>query len=434
MVATETEAAPAESTGPTVNIQTTEAAQAEPVSTTAELALKTMSTEPAEGGLDYVVVLQEDINDSSLRDPPVDYVTCEKSGITSIAPSSDQLQQCAPEELVAEKQPVATHVGLDESLSGSIAPPETEVLTLAAEKENEEVIDEEGEDAGVEGQTLTSKDENDVFRFTVAPAYIRDCEKEEKLPSTEDEHSEGEAVESALEALEEELAGLKDAGEIEHTEVDGKRVQFSDKVQYFEEQEISTEKIKKELKDGIEEVDEERDECSPAEDEGQKTFPDILKHLPFEKEKYHYAPIDSSEDEMERTEEEKTDGKKEEVEEEYHEKELNFKLAEDSADENASEVRGDVKVYELLEEGENEEQDQTSSPHEVTLTEPITSDAPLTHPPPAVSQSEVTLHQLQWPQPRPCNFTSTLPSCRHNLPLIIKGKTRPHTWICASTC
>lgn len=425
MVATETEAAPAESTGPTVNIQTTEAAKAEPASTTAELAVKTMSAEPAEGELDYVVVLQKDISGSSLGDPPADPVGCKNDGIPGTVPSSEQLQQRVSVDLVTEKQPVAAHVGLDESLSGSSAQPESAGLTLAAEKENEEVIDEQGEDAGVDGEALTSKDENDGFRFTVAPAYIGERDEEEKPPSAEEERDKGEAVASALEALEEELAGFKEAGERKHTEVDGKRVQFSDKVQYFVEQELPAE-----LEDGIEDVDEERDEYSPA---GQKTFPDILKPLPSEKEKYYYVQMDSSEDEMERTEEEEADGKKEELEDECDEEEPKLKMAEDCVDEKASEVREDVEVFEeVLEKGEIEEQDQQSS--EVTLTGPLTSDAPLTHPLPPGSQSEVTLHQLQWLQPGPCNLTSTLPSCRHNLPLIIKGKPRPQAWTYASTC
>lgn len=403
MVATETKAAPAESTGPTVNIQTTEAAKAEPVRTTAELIVETVSAEPAEGELDYVVVLQVDISGKSLGDPPADSVSCEKSGVPGIAPPSEELQQCASVEQVAEKQAVATNLGLDESMCGSSALPESAVLSSAAENENEEAIDEEGEDAGVEAEALMSKDESDGFRFTVAPAYIGDSDKEEKLPSTEEEHSEGEAAESCLEALEDELAGFKNIGERKHTEVDGKRVQFSNEVQYFEDQEFPTE-----LEDGIEEVDEERDECSTAEDEGRKT--DILKPLPFEKEKYYYVQMDSSEDEMERTEEEEADGKKEELEEECDEEELTLKLAEDCVDEKASAVREEVLASEevkeeemvraeVLKKGEIEEQ----GPHEVTLTVPLTSDAPLTS-----SQSEVTLHHLQWLQPRP--VTSPPPS------------------------
>ncbi|XP_074508058.1 band 4.1-like protein 3b isoform X12 [Sebastes fasciatus] len=360
VVATETEAVPVESTGPTVNIQTTAAAKAVLVHMTAELTVRAMSAEPAEGEIDYVVVLHKDISGDSLGDSP------SKSGIPGTVLSSQQLRQCASVELVAEIQ--STDLGLDESMSGSSTSPESAALTLAAEKGNEEVIDEEGEDAGVEGEVFMSKDENDGFRFTVAPVYIRDWEKEEKPPSTGEEHDEGEAAESCSETLEEELVDLGNTG------VDGKRVQFSTEVQYFEEQ--------AEFENGIEEVDEERDECSHAEDERQKSFSD--KPLPFEKEKYYHARMDSSEDEMERTEEEEMDGKKEELEEE--EEEMNLKLAEDKYYNKV--IASEEEKEEDEEKGEMEEHDQKLTPHEVTLTEPLTADAPLPHPPPAVAQSE----------------------------------------------
>lgn len=376
MVATETEATTAKSTGPTVNIQTTEA---EPVHTTAELTVKTMSAEPAEGQLDYVVTLQEDIGGNSLGDPP------EQLRVLGIVPSSNQLQQCTSVEVMAEKWPVATNVGLDESLSGSSALRKSALLTCVTEKENGEVIHKEGEDAGVEGGALMSKNGKDGFRFAVDPAYIKDCEKEEKLPSTEEEHCVGEAAETCVE--EQELAGEK-----MQTEVNGKRVHFSNEVQYFEEEEFSTE-----LEDCIEEVDEEIDQCSPPQE--QKTFLDSLKPLPFKKEKY-YVQMDSSEDEIKITEEDEMDGRKEELKDEYDEEQ---ELAEDGVDE-----REDGVPSEKVREGEME-----SSPHELTQTEPFASDASPTSPPPAVSQSEVTLHQLQWPRPRPCNLTSILPSCRH---------------------
>ncbi|TKS79536.1 Band 4.1-like protein 3 4.1B [Collichthys lucidus] len=350
VVTTETEAAPepapAESTGPMVNIQTTEAAEAEPVHVTVEL---TARAEPADGQLDHAVVLQEDSGGNSLGDPPAD----------SDVVKNLQPQQSASVELVAEKQPVATNLGLGERLSDSGDLPESAVLTLAAE--NEEVIDEDREDAGAEGQELASKDENDAFRFTIASAYIRDYKKRETQPPAEEEDSEGEAAECCLEDLEEELAGFENTGE--NTEVDGKRVQFSDEVKYFEEQENPTE-----LKDDTEEVDEDRDECSPAGDEEQKSFPDIMKPLPFKKEKYYYVQMDSSEDEMERTEEEETDGKR-------GKEELN--------------MREDVTASEEVKEGDRDEQDQQSSPHDMTQTEPLTSDAPLSSLPPAASPSEI---------------------------------------------
>lgn len=65
--------------------------------TTAELTVKTMSAEPAEGQLDYVVTLQEDIGGNSLGDPP------EQLRVLGIVPSSNQLQQCTSVEVMAEK-------------------------------------------------------------------------------------------------------------------------------------------------------------------------------------------------------------------------------------------------------------------------------------------------------------------------------------------
>lgn len=398
MVATETEAAPAESTGPTVNIQTTEAAMAEPVHTTAaelELTVKTMTAGPAEGGLNCGVVSQADRSSNNLG------VSCEKSGISDSAPSIEQVQkQCASVELVVEIQPVATMSGLDKSLADSSHVPEA-----AAEKRFVEVINVEGEEDApmMEEKPLMSKGGNYDFRFTVAPAYIRDCEEEER----------GEEETKEI-TLEEEVADVKNARERKLSEGEGKRVQFSSEVQYFEGDKFSTE-----LEDSIEEVDEEEDHCALACNS---------KCSPFEKEKYHYVQADSSEDETERIQ---TEGKKEGPEEEFDEEEINVKLGEGCVEEKVSEVREDGKKSEEEEKGqsevlkkeETEEPDQKSSPHHVTLTEPLTPDAPLTYSPPAVSQSEVTLHQLRWAQPGPCNLTSTLPFCRHNLPLIIKGKT-----------
>ncbi|KAM7400245.1 hypothetical protein PAMA_004783 [Pampus argenteus] len=360
VVATETEAAPAESTGPTVNIQTTEAAMAEAVCTTAaelELTVKTMSAEPAEGKLDGAVVSQEDRDGTNLRDQPV---SCEKSGIPDSV------------ELVAEMQPVATSLWLDESLSDSGHLPESEVLNLAAEKGFIEGIDVEGEDSGMEQEALMSKDKNDGFRFTVAAAYIRDHEQEEDLASPKEAHREEEAVELGLE---EELA---DVGK--HTEVDGKKVQFSSEVQYFEGDDFPT----KLEDDGIEEVDEEEVESSPA-----HVSPDTCKYLPFEKEKYYYVQADSSEDETERVEKEETGGKKEKCDEE----EIGEKLTED---EKASDVREDVRESEEEEEEEGQTdvlkkektEEPEQNPNQVTRPEALTADAPLTCSPPAVSQLE----------------------------------------------
>ncbi|KAK5919854.1 hypothetical protein CgunFtcFv8_023717 [Champsocephalus gunnari] len=325
VVATETEAAPAESTGPTVNIQTSEAEQT-----------------TAEGGGDYVVVLHEDISDYSLEDAP---------GENDIS-STEQLQKCASVELVAGHQTEAAHVGLDESVCGSRALTESPEPTSAAEKGNEEVLEEEGEHAGVEEEASMSNQENDRFRFVVAPVYVRDCEKEENLTLKEDEPGE---AESSLEALEEELES-KNEREGKHTEVDGKRVKFSNEVQYFEEDKLPTD-----VDNGVEEVDEEKDECPHAQEEEREMFRDIVKTLSFDKEKFHYAQADSSE-------EEEMDEEKEE-----HEEELNVKLADDCDDEKLSEVREDtVTPEELLKNRESE--DQSRSPaHTTCLRQPCPS-------------------------------------------------------------
>ena len=383
-MATEKEAGPAESTGPTVNIQTTEVAEAESAHTAAEPALTIIPAEPAEAELGCIVTLDRDSSDSSSADPPAASVNCEESVIPGSAPSLEQVHQCA--SVKAEMQPEATTPEFDESLSESSAEPES------AEKENMEVIDEEEEEenAGVDREPLVSENGNIGVTFTVTPAYIGGCEKE-KLSSTEEE------VKCCLEALENELTDCKHAEEGNETEVDaGKRVQFSHEVEYFEEEEFPTG-----LKDVIEKVDEQVDECLPAEDEEQKISADTQNPLPFEKEKYHYPQTDSSDDEVEREEEEEEEEvneMEEEAEKKFNDKELNLKPEEDSVDEEASEG-GDVLVSEELEE-------------EPTETPPPPS-------PPAMSQSEVTPRQRQGPLPRPCNLTTT--SCWHNLLLIIKG-------------
>ncbi|KAG7220891.1 hypothetical protein INR49_017741 [Caranx melampygus] len=350
VVATETEAepapAPAESTGPTVNIQTAEAAKAEPVHATAELTVKTMSAEPAEGRPDRVVVLHRDISDNSSGDPPADSVNREKSVSPGSTPSLEQVQQRV--SVKAEVQPAAeTTLEFNESLSDGSSSPESAGLNLAAERGSKEVIDEEQEDAGVEGEALVSKNESDVFNFTVNPAFIRGSEKEEEQSTAE------EAVERCLEALEE-LTGLKPTREGKQKETHGKRVQFSEQVEYFEEEEIP-----RELEDGIEEVDEEVDECSQTEDERQNT----LKPLPFEKEKYHHEQMESSEDEVERKEEEEEMSAKGEEEEER-------------------ENNCDVMV--------SEKEDLEPSPCDVTQSEPPPSASPLSPSPQAPAQSEVT--------------------------------------------
>lgn len=395
MVATETEAAPAESTGPTVNIPSTEAVKAEPPHPTVTF----MSAEPAEGEPDDVHVSREDIPGISSGDAPA------RPGLAGAAPLSEPLRQCASVELAAEIQPPATHLELDESLSA--------VLTSAEDK-----IDEEGE-------AFMEKHGNYSCGFTVAAAPVGCGENEEKLLLTNGEHNEEEeAAESCLEALEEELLGLNDTGERKHTEVDGRRVQFSNQVQYFEEHVFPPG-----MENGFEEANKERDKCSRAEDESQKSSPDNLKRLPFEKEKYYRAQMDRSEDGVETT-----DGEEEAPEEEHGEQELNLKLAQYCLAEKVPEdLVSEEEIVHAEEKGEKEDEEPKAISHKVTLTEPFASEGRLSPPPPAVTRSEVTRHQLEGvgaPQPRPCNLTappSLLPtqSATNN-----QGKTRPIAWTC----
>lgn len=328
----------AKSTGPTVNIQNTQAPKAEQVHTAVKLTVKTMS---AEGQLDNAVALQEDNWGKTSGDPP------ERFGVLVTVFSAKQPQQCTSLKMeMAEQHPVATDVGLDERLSGSSALWESAALTSVTEKE-----DEEGGDANTEGRVLKSENEEDGFRSTADPSSIKE-KKEGKLPSSEEDHG-GEAAESWVKALEQQLAG-----EREQMEENGRRVHFSNEVQYFEDEEFPTE-----LEDCIEEMDEELDEGSPP--EGQKIL--LLNR---------------------RTEEYQMDAKVEELK-------IDGDKEQDLAEkEKASAEREDGVAPQELWEGETD-----FGSNELTLTEPLTSDGSLTHPPSAASQSEVTLHQLQWPQP-----------------------------------
>lgn len=317
----------AKSTGPTVNIQNTQAAKAEQVHTAVKLAVKTMS---AEGQRDNAVALQDDNWGKTSGDPP------ERFGVLVIVFSAKQPQQCTSLKMVmADQHPVATDVGLDERLSGSSALWESAALSSVTEKE-----DEEGGDANTEGGVLKSENEEDGFRFTVDPSSIKE-KKEEKLLSSEEDHG-GEAAESWVKALEQQLAG-----EREQMEENGRRVHFSHEVQYFEDEGFPAE-----LEECVEEMDEELDEGSPP--EGPKILLDCLNR---------------------RTEECQMDGKVEELK-----------------------IDGD-KEQDLAEKEKASAEREDFGSNELTLTEPLTSDGSLTHPPSAASQSEVTLHRLQWPQP-----------------------------------
>ncbi|KAF7652987.1 hypothetical protein LDENG_00089050 [Lucifuga dentata] len=377
-IATETEAVPAESKGPMVNILTS----AEDL----ELTDTEVSVEPAEGEQDCSIVLkmeaamnveiQGGVSGNSLRDLPADSVVNERFGTDGPAASEEQLQQSASVETIEEMELELPKVEVDEDLSAKQALPESPVHATAV-KECEKIRVDEGEDAGVEG-----------FRFVVAPIHVGDTShEEEKLTLPEEQHNEEEARESSLEVGRvsgEELvisAELKTAGEGKNPEVDGKRVQFSTEVQYFKGEEFPTE-----LEDAIEEMEEE------VEHEEQKNLPDISKRLPYEKEKYYYVELNSSEDEFERND----DGEHEEQVQE----DSNLRLAEDCDGENITEVREELKTSEkeevkeetaqaeVLSKEEREENNQTVSLQEVTQSGTCTPEVQVTLHPPATPQLE----------------------------------------------
>lgn len=378
VVTTETEAAPTESTGPTVNIHITEAAKPKPVYKTAKLTVNTVSTERAEGELDCVVVLHRAVGDDSSVILPADCGNSEKSVILGFASSFELVQQCASVPSKSEMPPLATNLGLDESLSDSSSLLESAVLNIAAENGNKQVINEEGEGADVVGEVLVSENENYDF-LAVAPAG--DCKKEDNWSSTEkEEHNKEESAESFLEVLDVELTNLKHNRK--QKEVDSKRVQFSNEVKYFKEEQLPMT-----LEDGIEAFDEEIDQRSPAEDEGKGNFSDIIKPLPVEMEKYHSVQEDSSEE----------INAKGEAHNKYNEEVLNMKLQEDFVDKKVFKGKECVMILEeeeviqaeVLEKVKNKEQHQKSSPQELILPEANTSNTFL-HSPPTVSQPEVS--------------------------------------------
>lgn len=348
LVTTETEAAPTESTGPTVNIHTTEAAKLKPVYTTAELTFNTVSTEPAEGELDCVVMLH------SSAVLPTDSVNSDKSVILGSASSVEPIQQCASVASEAEMRPVATVLGLDESVCDCSSLLES-VLKLASVNGNGKVVDWVGEGA------VVLEGENYDFRHNLAPAYVRDCEKEDNLSLLEKEEcNKEELAEGFLENLDVELADLKyDRGQ---SGVYGRRVQFCNEVRYFKEEQFFTA-----LEDGMEEMDEEVDQCSSAEDKAKRNFLDIFKPLAFEKEKFYHVQVDSSGDEVARLEVD--------AQEKYSDAALKMKPEDDKEHVLTSEEEEPIPA-EVFEEKIKEHHQMSTSP-------------------PSVSQSEVTLRQLQ---------------------------------------
>ncbi|KAM3866263.1 band 4.1-like protein 3 [Diretmus argenteus] len=154
--------------------------------------------------------------------------------------------------------------------------PESAALSSAAAGEQcQEVTDERG---GGEGEAVMVTHEDECSRFTIEPNikyYGGEVEEEYQKKAW------GNSVDQEVE-------------ETGDSEADGKQVQFSTEVEVFPT----------ELDDAAEEVEE---ECSG---------------LPYEKEKYHYAP-ESSDEEVEKTEEEEGEGKDEErIQEEEEEPHL----------------------------------------------------------------------------------------------------------------
>uniref|UniRef100_A0A668AIY0 Erythrocyte membrane protein band 4.1 like 3 n=1 Tax=Myripristis murdjan TaxID=586833 RepID=A0A668AIY0_9TELE len=129
-VATEMEAAPAESTEPTVNIPITEAAEASLVHTAGEeleLTVKTVLAQPAEAdcavefkrGAAVNTQTPEGVGENSAGDTPADTAVCERIGIpgTSTTALGKQAQQCGFVESAAEIQQIATIEEVDYGLS-----------------------------------------------------------------------------------------------------------------------------------------------------------------------------------------------------------------------------------------------------------------------------------------------------------------------------
>lgn len=285
----ETEALPAKSAGPTVNIQTTEAVHAEQSHPTAELTAAVVLAEAAKRVLDYAVMPQSEM------------CGCRVGDEESVFPDCATFLKNEPRaslQVKAERQPVAKHLGVDENAGE---------LSLSTDVE-------------VEAPML--KNGNDGFRFTL-PVYISGYGKQGELPLTEEEPDE--ENKRFLESLEKKFADFKHAGEKKHTEVNNRRVQFSDEVQFFKEEfPVKTE-------DGMV-VDEEVVECFPVapdhREDDSKKLSEMSNRLPFEKEKYYHVKMESPEDETEEAEVKPLDVKKG-VHHKYDNKEVNLQKMEE---------------------------------------------------------------------------------------------------------
>lgn len=302
----ETKAAPVESTSPTVNIQTSDV---DPVH------IEVKETEFA-----HAPVLTEDFRNSSLQAYCI---------FPDTAPSVKQIQQCD-----AETQPV-TSLRLSENVAECL--PHSSALTAADENGNFNAEDSEEE------EVLTN--ENDGFRFTITPAFIRDCNKPLLY-----EHKCNKEEESCLP---EEVVLEEQFGGITNNEASEKRVQFSDVVQYFNAE-----------AEGCHGETEEEIESNEL-----NTGLDVSTFSASGKEKYHREQMDNLEEEGE------ADSR---VEGQECDKEIHLETAD---------VREDVMAD--AEVSKKDKPDEESAPEmPLTLQNPC----------------EVT---LQSPQCPPCNLTST---------------------------
>uniref|UniRef100_A0AAZ1XR74 Uncharacterized protein n=1 Tax=Oreochromis aureus TaxID=47969 RepID=A0AAZ1XR74_OREAU len=344
----ETEALPAMSAEPTVNIQTTEAVRAEQSHPTAELTAAVVLAEAAKRVLDYAVMPQSEM------------CGCRVGDEESVFPDCATFLKNEPRaslQVKAERQPVAKHLGVDENAGE---------LSLSTDVE-------------VEAPML--KNGNDGFSCNL-PVYISGCGKKGELPLTEEEPDEDENK-RFLDSLEKKFADFKRAGEKKHTEVNNRRVQFSDEVQFFKEFPVKTE-------DGIK-VDEGVVECFPVapertEDDSKK-LSEMSNRLPFEKEKYYHVKMKSPEDETEEAEDKPLDVKKA-AHQKYDKKEVKLQKME----ENESEVRGDMMASEEIVEGKALEKETEArgrtSPHKGTRSELLRSHTPASNSPSAVPRLE----------------------------------------------
>lgn len=470
-----TEAVPAELAGPTVNIPT---AEAEPVQHAVqehtEPTVKTVPAGPPVTMPDFTVQLEsgatvntqkpEAVKDNIVESGAADSVSAsERVAIPSTVLSEEEVEVGASDrsELTAEvQQPKATTEKVDNVQPADRASPEPTVLSSSAavEREIDEQIDEEGNNAGMQGEEVRMDEKMECSRFTVEPVHVAntaDYGGDYELPSPQKEDCLVEAGEGSFQlALEQSCSEsevtdsltceqdgertmkvelstvVKESGERGVAEVDGKKVQFSAEVQYFKEEEFPTE-----LEHTIEEEEEERSgnlQCSEEEDK-KEGFPDTSKGLPlpYEKERYHYAQ-ESSDDELERTEEGEGEEKGEEEMQE-HEQEQHLEQAEEGEEEEGKvweqvggelEAREELEVEEqqtdILKRDEMNGDDQNSSSQEVTQAQPWTPEAPLLHAPPVMPKPEVTPTPAPLSaRPGPITSPPSSPLTGTNLPLII---------------